>query len=309
MKGNILIIDDNQDVAHALKVLFTLNKFDSHYAATPEKGLAALAQQSFDLVIQDMNFSLDTTSGEEGVALFNDIRNTYPDLPIILMTAWTNLETAVELVRSGASDYIGKPWDDDKLIVTIGNLIELGELQKEQREVVSNQHKQRSKLAQEYNLCGLTFQSDAMANLLQITAQVAASDIAVLITGPNGAGKEKIAEIVQANSQCKDGPFVKVNMGALSQELMAAELFGAEAGSYTGSTKQRVGRFELAYNCTLFLDEIANLSLEGQAKLLRVLESGEFERIGGTETLKVNVRIVSATNDYLKDEIAKGNFR
>jgi len=309
MKGNILIIDDNQAVAHALKVLFTLNKFDSHYAATPEEGLAALAQQPFDLVIQDMNFSLDTTSGEEGVALFNDIRNSYPDLPIILMTAWTNLETAVELVRSGASDYIGKPWDDDKLIVTIGNLIELGELQKEQREVASSQHKQRSKLAQEYNLCGLTFQSDAMANLLQITTQVAASDIAVLITGPNGAGKEKIAEIVQANSQCKDGPFVKVNMGALSQELMAAELFGAEAGSYTGSTKQRVGRFELANNGTLFLDEIANLSLEGQAKLLRVLESGEFERIGGTETLKVNVRIVSATNANLKDEIAKGNFR
>jgi len=148
-----------------------------------------------------------------------------------------------------------------------------------------------------------------MFDLLQITTQVAHADVSVFITGPNGAGKEKIAEIVQANSSCKAGPFIKVNVGALSQDLMAAELFGAEAGSYTGITKRRIGRFELADNGTLFLDEIANLSLDGQAKLLRVLETGEFERIGGSETLKVKVRIISATNADIKSAIAKGDFR
>lgn len=309
MKRKILVIDDNPDIAHALKVLFTLNNLECHHELTPEQGLIALEGDDYDLVIQDMNFTRDTTSGEEGVVLFNQIRALYTDLPIILMTAWTHLETAVELVKQGASDYIGKPWDDDKLIITINNLMEIAELQQAQRQHVSRGYKQRKSLADKFDLCGLRYQSDAMFNLLQITTQVAHAEIAVLITGPNGAGKEKIAEIVQANSSCKGGPFIKVNMGALSQDLMAAELFGAEAGAYTGSTKQRIGRFEMADQGTLFLDEIANLSLDGQAKLLRVLETGEFERIGGTKTIKVNTRIISATNADLKAEIAKGNFR
>jgi len=309
MKASILVIDDNPDIAHALKVLFTINQIACDYQASPEAGLKALSDKSYDLVIQDMNFTKDTTSGEDGIELFNEIRRQYDDLPIILMTAWTHLETAIELVKSGASDYIAKPWDDDKLIVTINNLIELNELQKNQRSHIVKQNKQRQALSDKYELCGIRFQSDAMLNLLKITTQVAHANVSVLITGPNGAGKEKIAEIVQANSSCKDGPFIKVNVGALSQELMAAELFGAEAGSYTGITKRRIGRFELADNGTLFLDEIGNLSLDGQAKLLRVLETGEFERLGGTETLKVNVRIISATNANIKSAIEKGEFR
>ena len=171
------------------------------------------------------------------------------------------------------------------------------------------QHAKITELSSNYDLCGIRFQSEAMINLMQITTQVAHANIAVLITGPNGAGKEKIAEIVQANSKCAEGPFIKVNVGALSQDLMAAELFGAEAGAYTGINQRRIGRFELADNGTLFLDEIGNLSLDGQAKLLRVLETGEFERLGGTETLKVNVRIISATNADLKSAIANGTFR
>ena len=309
MNASILVIDDNPDIAHALKVLFTLNDIHCDHRLTPEDGLQALSENHYDLVIQDMNFTQDTTSGEEGIALFNKIREQFDDLPIILMTAWTHLETAVDLVKSGASDYIGKPWDDDKLIVTINNLLELNELQQAQRKSAVKHIRQRQALDDKYDLCGLRYQSEAMLNLLKITTQVAHANVSVLITGPNGAGKEKIAEIVQANSSCKDGPFIKVNVGALSQELMAAELFGAEAGSYTGITKRRIGRFELANNGTLFLDEIGNLSLDGQAKLLRVLETGEFERIGGSETLKVNVRIISATNADIKSAIAKGDFR
>jgi len=303
MKARILVIDDNPDIAHALKILFMINNIDCEHQLTPELGLAALSEHHYDLVMQDMNFTKDTTSGEEGIELFNEIRERFDDLPIILMTAWTHLETAVDLVKSGASDYIGKPWDDDKLIVTVNNLLELSELQQAQRSSAIKHNKERHALAERYDLCGLRFQSDAMFQLLQITTQIAHADVSVLITGPNGAGKEKIAEIVQANSSCKTGPFIKVNVGALSQDLMAAELFGAEAGSYTGITKRRIGRFELADNGTLFLDEIGNLSLDGQAKLLRVLESGEFERIGGSETLKVKVRIISATNADIKSAI------
>ncbi|GLX78349.1 sigma-54-dependent Fis family transcriptional regulator [Thalassotalea insulae] len=309
MSKKILVIDDNPDVAKALQVLFTLNGMCCDHQLTPQDGLAALAAQHYDLVLQDMNFTQDTTSGEEGIQLFKQIRQQWDDLPIILMTAWTSLETAVELVKSGASDYISKPWDDDKLIITINNLIELNDAQRSNHSHALKQHRDRRSLAEKYDLCGLRFQSTAMLNLLQIATQVAHSDVSVLITGPNGTGKEKIAEIVQKNSSCANGPFIKVNVGALPQDLMAAELFGAEAGAYTGITKRRLGRFELADHGTLFLDEIGNLSLDGQAKLLRVLETGEFERIGGSETIKVKVRIISATNADLKTEIAKGNFR
>jgi len=309
MKARILVIDDNPDIAHALTILFTINNIDCDHQLTPEAGLTALSNGCYDLVIQDMNFTKDTTSGDEGIELFTEIRQRFDDLPIILMTAWAHLETAVELVKSGASDYIGKPWDDDKLLVTINNLLELSELQQAQRHSAVKHNKQRQVLADKFDLCGIRFQSDAMLDLLKITTQVAHADVSVLITGPNGSGKEKIAEIVQANSSCKAGPFVKVNVGALSQDLMAAELFGAEAGSYTGITKRRIGRFELADKGTLFLDEIGNLSLDGQAKLLRVLETGEFERIGGSETLKVTVRIISATNSDIKSAIARGDFR
>ena len=309
MKANILIIDDNKDIAHALQVLFTLNNLQCDLAYSPEEGLSLLKQQDFDLVIQDMNFTADTTSGEEGMQLFNDIRQINPDIPIILITAWTHLETAVDLVKSGAADYLAKPWDDDKLLVTVNNLIELNELQGQHRQRAKRKQNQQLQLEQEYDLCAMQFRSDAMLQLLQMATQVAAADVAILITGPNGSGKEKIAEVVQANSSCKDGPFIKVNLGALSQDLLEAELFGAEAGSYTGANKTRIGRFERAHGGTLFLDEIGNLSMQGQAKLLRVLETGEFERIGGSKSIKVSVRIISATNTDIPQAIIDGHFR
>jgi len=308
-KPRILVIDDNEDVCQALQVLFLINQMECITTLYPEQGLEVLNTQEIDLVIQDMNFTADTTSGEEGVALFQQIRAISPTLPVILMTAWTDLETAVELVKSGAADYLSKPWDDNKLLVTVQNLLALGALQQQQQTQHQTRKNKQAKLAQAFDLCGLQYQSDAMFDLLSITTKVAPADVSVLITGPNGTGKEKIAEIIQANSACKSGPFIKVNVGALPKELMEAELFGAEAGAYTGISKRRVGRFELAHKGTLFLDEIGNLSLDGQAKLLRVLETGEFERIGGTETIKVNVRIVSATNADLKQDMIDGRFR
>ncbi len=306
---SVLIIDDNPDIGIALKVLCTIHNIDCTAAITPEEGLDYLRTQSFDLVIQDMNFSADTTSGEEGIALFHQLRDIVSDIPIILITAWTHLETAVELVKCGAADYLAKPWDDDKLINTINNLIELGELQSTQRVNASKKQQRINTLRQDYQLCDLQFNSDEMLSLLELTTRVAHADVPVLITGPNGAGKEKIAQIIQANSSCNEGPFVKVNVGALAKEQMEAELFGAEAGAYTGATKTRIGRFERADKGTLFLDEIGNLSLDGQAKLLRVLETGEFERLGGGDTLKVDVRIVSATNADLPQAIQDGTFR
>lgn len=309
MNPKILIIDDNDDVAQALGVLFKLNRIDWRAADTPEDGLALLANDCFDLIIQDMNFSRDMTSGEEGKRLFRDIRNLLPDIPIILITAWTDLESAVGLVRSGASDYLAKPWDDDKLMVSVNNLLDLNDLQSQRRESASRKNSSRLLLEENFELCGTQFQSDAMLQLLHMATQVAPSDVSVLITGPNGSGKEKIAEVVQSNSRCADGPFIKVNVGALPSDLMEAELFGAEAGSYTGISKRRLGRFERADGGTLFLDEIGNLPHEGQIKLLRVLETGEFERLGGTETIRVNVRIVTATNTDLIEGIKTGSFR
>jgi len=309
MKPKILVIDDNDDVAQALGVLFKLNNIGWAAANTPENGLALLAKEPFDLVVQDMNFSRDMTSGEEGKALFGEIRDLHPDMPIILITAWTDLESAVDLVRSGAADYLAKPWDDDKLLVSVNNLLELSELQIEQRESASKRSASRRELEKDFNLCDTQFQSDAMLQLLRMATRVAPSSVPILITGPNGSGKEKIAEVIQANSRCADGPFIRVNVGALPSNLIEAELFGAEAGSYTGIEKQRLGRFERADGGTLLLDEIGNLTHEGQIKLLRVLESGEFERLGGNKTIKVDVRVISATNSDLKEDIESGNFR
>lgn len=276
---------------------------------TPAEGLAKLSQQSFDLVIQDMNFTNDMTSGDEGIALFHQIREIASDMPIIVITAWTHLETAVDLVRCGFADYLAKPWDDDKMLNAINNLLELGELTYAHRNIATKRQQRINVLNAKFDLCDLQFQSDEMLSLLELTTKVAHADVPVLITGPNGAGKEKIAQIIQRNSSVSQGPFVKVNVGALPKDLMEAELFGAEAGAFTGATKTRIGRFERANNGTLFLDEIGNLSLDGQAKLLRVLETGELERIGGSETITVNVRVVSATNADLAQAIIDGEFR
>ena len=306
----VLVIDDNPAVGTALDLLFGLREIRTLHAASPDEGLAVLAREQVDLVVQDMNFAADTTSGEEGVALFRAMRAKYHDLPIVLLTAWTHLETAVELVKAGAADYLGKPWDDNKLVATVENLLELSEATREVARFRDERRRRRKALEDKYDLRGLVFAAAATERVVELACQVARADIPVLITGPNGAGKERIAAIVQANSQAKTGPFVTVNCGALPSELIEAELFGADAGAYTGaSNKAREGRFEIADGGTLFLDEIGNLPLAGQAKLLRVLESGEFERLGSSRTRKVKVRVVSATNADLPAMIRDGRFR
>ncbi|WKE65421.1 sigma-54 dependent transcriptional regulator [Gallaecimonas kandeliae] len=305
----ILIIDDNPAVGLALGLLLKVNGLEAESVLTPQAGLARLAQGDISLVIQDMNFTQDTTSGEEGKALFFAIRDQHPDLPIILLTAWTELETAVTLVKAGAADYQGKPWDDTKLIATVKNLLELAELSQQQQASQRALSKRRLELAAKFDLAGLIYQSDAMQRLAEMATQVARAEVPVLITGPNGAGKEKVAELIQRNSSAAGGPFIRVNAGALPLELMEAELFGAEPGAYTGLTKTRIGRFEAADGGTLFLDEIGNLSLSGQMKLLRVLQTGEFERLGSTQTRKAQVRLISATNTDLPVAIRDGSFR
>lgn len=308
-KPKILVIDDNQDVIKALHILLQLEDMQCVGAESPEAGLKILRKQPIDLVIQDMNFSADMTSGEEGAELYRNIRKEWLDLPVILLTAWACLESAVALVKAGAADYLAKPWDDDKLLVTIKNLLELSQLQTEQGHSRRSRQNRLKQLNNKYDLCGAVVASDTSLQLMEMATKVAPADVAILITGPNGAGKEKVAEVVQANSSRKKGPFVKVNAGALPDELMEAELFGAEAGAYTGNTKQRIGRFEAANGGTLFLDEIGNLSLEGQKKLLRVLETGEFERLGSAKTIKTDVRVISATNSDLSGAIRNGTFR
>jgi DNA-binding NtrC family response regulator len=305
----VLVIDDNPAVAQALSLLFGLHDIRTLTAFTPQKGLAALAHERVDLVIADMNFSADTTSGEEGAALFRALRVQQPDLPVVLLTAWTHLESAVQLVKAGAADYIGKPWDNDKLLATVENLLELAETTRERLRLQDEQRRRRERLAEQYDLCGIIFASDAMERVVELACRVARADVRVLITGPNGAGKERIAQIVHANSALSVGPFVAVNCGAIPSELIEAELFGAEAGAYTGANKARTGRFEAANGGTLFLDEIGDLPLAGQVKLLRVLETGQFEMLGSSKTRTAQVRILSATNADLPALIREGRFR
>ena len=306
----ILVIDDNPSVATALDVLFSLHDLDTVHADSPEAGLERLRLGDIDLVIQDMNFRADTTSGDEGVALFGQIRQQHPDMPVILLTAWTRLEAAVDLVKAGAADYLGKPWDDHKLLASVNNLLELSEARRELFQRNADERRRRHALEHEHDLRGLVYADSASEATLRLALQVARSELPVLITGPNGSGKERYAEIIHYNSKVAAGPFVAVNCGALPHELIEAELFGAEPGAYTGAgNKARAGKFEAADGGTLFLDEIGTLPPAGQVKLLRVLETGRFQRLGSHVERSVRVRVVSATNADLPAMIAQGQFR
>ena len=305
----ILVIDDNPSIATALETFFALHDIDVRAATSPDAGLALLDRLDVDLVVQDMNFDADTTSGEEGTTLFARIRAAHPDLPVILLTAWTHLESAVDLVRAGAADYLAKPWDDRKLLATVQNLLALSQARQQLAQRQRNDRVRRDALERDYDLHGIVCADPASEAALALACQVARSDLPVLITGPNGAGKERYADIIHRNSSVRGGPFVALNCGALPGELIEAELFGAEAGAYTGATRARDGKFDAADGGTLFLDEIGTLSPAGQAKLLRVLETGKFERLGGTRERTVRVRILSATNADLPACIATGQFR
>jgi DNA-binding NtrC family response regulator len=294
----VLIVEDQVAIAKALTVLFEIHDIPCLTAVSPDAALAALRREDIAVVLQDMNFTPGATSGQEGMDLFRRMRALDPELPVLVLTAWTSLETAVQMVKEGASDYLAKPWDDAKLLAAVGRLLEM-----------RRSRGKRDGAGGAPELCGLVYASAAMHRVVSLAVQVATADVPVLITGPNGAGKEKIAEIVQANSLRRGKPFVKVNVGALPDELLESELFGAEPGAYTGATKRRLGRFEAADGGTLFLDEIGNLSPAGQMKVLRVLQSGEFQRLGSSETRRVEVRVLAATNSDLRQAIRSGRFR
>jgi DNA-binding NtrC family response regulator len=305
----VLVIDDNPAVTTALELLLGMHDIRTLAAGSPADGLAVLAQQRVDLVIADMNFRADTTSGEEGIELFRAIRARQADLPVILLTGWSNLSSAVQLIKAGAADYVAKPWDNDKLLATVENLLELVESNRERARLQQARRTRRQELARQYDLAGVVFESEAMEAAVELACRVARAPVPVLINGPNGAGKDRIAAILHANSAAPQGPFVIVNCGALPPDLLEAELFGAEAGAYTGAQRARTGRFEAADGGTLFLDEIGNLPLSGQVKLLRVLESGQYEPLGSSRTRQARVRIVSATNADLRSMMREGRFR
>jgi len=306
---SILIVDDQPAVRTALSVLFDVHDLPTIAVDSPEAALDVIRREDIGVVVQDMNFRDDTTSGKEGIALFGEIKRLDPDLPVVLMTAWTSVETAVELVKQGANDYLAKPWDDDKLVRTVQNLLRIRRLQLENTRLRAAGRRARHALAETYDLGGLVYASQEMHAVVTLAVNVARSAASVLITGPNGSGKEMLARVVHANSRRAGAPLVTVNAGGLPDQLLEAELFGAEAGAYTGAQKQRIGRFEAADGGTLFLDEIGNLSMSGQAKLLRVLQTGEFERLGSSQTRRADVRIISATNADLKQRIAEDSFR
>lgn len=266
-------------------------------------------EETLGAVVQDMNFDRNETSGQAGVELFQAIRQAKPDLPVLLMTAWASLETAVQLVKEGAADYIQKPWNDEKMVATVKTLTRMRGLELENSRLRSQIEGSRRELAEHYDLQGIVYASEAMHRVVSLAANVADSSAPVLITGPNGSGKERIAEIIQANSRRSDKPFLRINVGAIPEELMESELFGAEAGAYTGLQKLRQGRFEAAHEGTLFLDEIDALSLAGQVKLLRVLQSGEYQRLGSSRSRQADVRVLSATNASLTEAIEEGRFR
>ncbi len=294
--NKLLIIDDNEAICTALQVLFDLHGIDADTAHSPDEGLHYLDRHRYAVVIQDMNFSEDQTSGAEGVQLFRQLRQRDPQLPVLLITAWSSLETAVQLVKEGATDYMSKPWDDTKLVAQV-------------KELLACRSESPAAAKTKGDLMGMVCVDEETQRIVATALQVARASVPVLIRGPNGTGKEVLAQIIQANSARKDRPFVKVNAGALPDELFEAELFGAEAGAYTGARTRRIGRFEEANGGTLFLDEIGNLSLAGQMKLLRVLQTGEFSRLGSNQLRATDVRIISATNADLAAAIAKGSFR
>jgi DNA-binding NtrC family response regulator len=305
----VLIVDDQPAVVQALTVLLELHEIPSIAVTTPGEALRVASAETLGAVIQDMNFTHREVSGDEGIDLFHTLRRAQPDLPILLMTAWGSLETAVDLVREGAADYIQKPWDDERLVATVAALLETRAARLADRQRRDELEISRRELSARHELCGAVYASEAMHRLMSLAVGVAESSVPVLITGPSGSGKERIAEVIQANSPRRERPFIRVNVGAIPEELFESELFGAEPGAFTGAQRRRIGHFESADGGTLFLDEIDGLSRSGQVKLLRVLQSGEFQRLGSSQTHRADVRIISATNTPLAQALAEGRFR
>ena len=300
----LLVADDDPDVLAALRLLLKGEGFEVVTAESPQAVLDAVEAQDFDVALLDLNYARDTTSGREGMELVARLRAVDPTLPVVVMTAWGSVEGAVAAVRSGARDYVQKPWDNARLLATLRNQLELSRALRHGRRL-----EMENVLLRRDGVPALIARSAAMRPVLDLIERVGPSDANVLVTGEHGTGKELIARILHARSPRANRAMVTVNVGGLSEGVFESELFGHERGAFTGARTERAGRFELADGGTLFLDEIANVPLTQQAKLLRVLQTGEFERVGSSRTRRVSVRLISATNADLKAEVAASRFR
>jgi DNA-binding NtrC family response regulator len=300
----ILIADDQADVLEALRFLIKGEGYQAEPVNSPAAAIDAVESRDFDAVLMDLNYTRDTTSGQEGLELLNRIQNLDTTLPVIVMTAWGSVELAVEAMRRGARDFIQKPWDNARLSAILKTQIELGRaLRTGQRLEAENRVLRAQRFPQ------LIAQSAAMRPVLDVISRVGPSDANVLITGENGTGKGLVAQTLHSVSLRSTRPLVTVNTGGLAEGVFESELFGHVKGAFTDAKTDRVGRFEMADGGTLFLDEIANISQGLQSKLLRTLETGEFERVGSSKTRRVDVRVFSATNADLTASVTEGRFR
>ena len=300
----ILVADDQPDVREALRLLLKGEGYALETAGSPAAVLAALNGADFDAVLLDLNYARDTTTGHEGLELVSQLQALDPTLPAIVMTAWGSVDKAVEAMRRGARDFIEKPWDNARLLTTLRTQVELGRALRRSRQLEGENRLLRRDGAPE-----LIATSAVMRPVLQLMERVAPADANVLITGEHGTGKEVVAQWLHHASPRSARPLVAVNLGGLSEGLFESEMFGHVKGAFTDARTDRIGRFELAEGGTLLLDEIGTLAPRQQAKLLRVLETGEVERVGASRPRRVDVRILSATNADLQTEVAAGRFR
>ena len=299
----ILIADDQTDVLEALRLLLKSEGYQIEAVTSPSAVVTALETRDFDVVIMDLNYTRDTTSGQEGLDLLSRIRAIDTVLPVIVMTAWGTVGLAVEAMRGGARDFVQKPWENDRLLTIVKTQVDLSNAIRRGLRLEAE-----NRLLRAEGVPALIAESPAMQPVIQMISRVGPSDANVLITGEPGTGKEVVAKTLYAVSPRRAKPMVTVNAGGLAEGVFESELFGHVKGAFTDAKMDRVGRFELADGGTLFLDEIANVPMNLQAKLLRVLEVGEMERVGSSSTKRVDVRVISATNAHLEAEVRPAIF-
>jgi DNA-binding NtrC family response regulator len=300
----VLVADDQADVVEAVRLLLKLEGYEVDGVGSPGAVLAAVERGQHDVALIDLNYARDTTSGTEGLDLLAQLRRLDDTLPVVVMTAWGTVEIAVEAMRRGANDFIQKPWENARLLAVLRTQVELGRALRRTRRLEAE-----NALLRPQGDTPLVARAAVMQPVLQVLARVGPSDAAVLITGENGTGKTLLAQALHAGSARAGAPFVSVNTGGLSETLVDSELFGHERGAFTDARTERIGRFEVADGGTLFLDEIANMPASVQARLLRVLETHEFERLGSSRTRRTDVRLIAATNADLQAEVEGGRFR
>ena len=301
----VLVADDQQDVLHALRLMLKGEGFSVATATSPAAVLAAVQEQELDAVLMDLNYTRDTTSGREGLDLLSQIHSVDGSLPVVVMTAWGSVGSAVEAMRRGARDYIEKPWDNARLLSILRTQIELGRALRQSHRLEDENRRLRGP----QKMPEMIAQSRAMQPVLRLMERVGPSDAPVLVTGEHGTGKDVVARWLHASSVRAPKPLVAVNAGAIAAGVFESELFGHVKGAFTGAQTDRAGAWELADGGTLFLDEIGTMPHEQQAKLLRVLQTGEFQRVGSSKTRRTDVRVISATNTDLPSAVAEGRFR